>query len=240
MAGERRRVGTLLFDVLGTLVDETGSVADEVGATLAGAGSDPSQSTRLSREWARRISEQQRLVNSGEIVWTSQDQIRRATINEIAAEHGIPLDRPALERLATVGHRLRRWPDSATALASLAERFVTVALSDADLSTLADLSRQGGLRWHCVLSGELVRAYKPHPAVYRLALRMLRLDPSRTMMVATHPWDLRAAAEHGLMTAYVARPGGTAPDPTDQFDIVASDLADLASQLPTEVDAVRR
>lgn len=240
MADKRRQVGALVFDVLGTVVDEMGCMASEVGAALASTGADPSQSTRMAREWSRRIDAQQRMVNSGEIVWTSHDQLSRATISEIAGEHGTPLDRPALERLATVGHRLRPWPDSVAALARLSERFLTVALSNADLSALADLSRQGGLRWHCVLSGELVRAYKPHPAVYRLALRMLRLDPARTMMVAAHPWDLRAAAEHGLMTAYVGRPGGPAPEPDDAFDLVVSDLADLADRLSTEVEPVRR
>ena len=59
---------------------------------------------------------------------------------------------------------------------------------------LTDLFAAAGLTWHCVLSGEMVRAYKPDPSVYRFALDRLALDPRRTLMVAAHPWDLRAAA----------------------------------------------
>jgi hypothetical protein len=38
-------------------------------------------------------------------------------------------------------------------------------------------------------------------------------------MVAAHPWDLRAAATHGLRTAYIERAGEGDPDPSDRFDL---------------------
>jgi 2-haloacid dehalogenase len=51
------------------------------------------------------------------------------------------------------------------------------------------------------------------------------------VMVAAHAWDLRAAADVGLRTAYVPRPGGDPPRDDDAFDLVAADLADLHAQL---------
>ena len=45
---------------------------------------------------------------------------------------------------------------------------------------LTDLFAAGGLTWHCVLSGEMVHAYKPDPAVYRLALDRLALTGQTT------------------------------------------------------------
>ena len=113
----------------------------------------------------------------------------------------------AVRRLGLVGHRLRPWPDAAAALAALARRFTVVALSNGNLSMLASVSARGGLTWHAVLSAELVGARKPDPAVYRFALDRLALDPARTLMVAAHPWDLRAAAACGLRTAYIERAG---------------------------------
>ena len=88
-----------------------------------------------------------------------------------------------------------------------------------------------GLTWHGVLSGEMVRAYKPDPAVYRFALDRLALDPARTLMVAAHPWDLRAAASLGLRTAYVERGEEGTPEPSDSFDLSFPDLAALAGYL---------
>ena len=96
---------------------------------------------------------------------------------------------------------------------------------------LADLFAAGALTWHCVLSGETVHAYKPDAAVYRLAIDRLALNPSRTLMVAAHPWDLRAAAAHGLRTAYIERAGEGTPAPSDTFDLSVPDLATLADRL---------
>jgi hypothetical protein len=103
-----------------------------------------------------------------------------------------------------------------------------VALSNGNLSMLTDLFAAAGLTWHCVLSGEMAHACKPDPAVYQLAIDRLALDPNRTLMVAAHPWDLRAATAHGLRTAYIQRAGEGAPEPSDTFDLTSPDLAALA------------
>jgi 2-haloacid dehalogenase len=80
----------------------------------------------------------------------------------------------------------------------------------------------------------MVHAHKPDPAVYRFALDRLALDPRRTLMVAAHPWDLRAAAAHGLRTAYTERADEGAPEPPDTFDLTVPDLAALAASLLTK------
>jgi 2-haloacid dehalogenase len=77
----------------------------------------------------------------------------------------------------------------------------------------------------------LGKAYKPDPAVYRLALDLLGLNPRQTMMVAAHPWDLRSATEHGMRSAYITRPGEGIPAADDSFDVYAKSLADLAELL---------
>ena len=93
------------------------------------------------------------------------------------------------------------------------------------------MSARGRLAWHAVLSGALVEAYKPSPKVYELAIRGLALEPSRTLMVAAHAWDLRAAESHGLRTAFVARPGADHPLDEDRFDLHVDDLSALAGVL---------
>jgi FMN phosphatase YigB (HAD superfamily) len=122
-------------------------------------------------------------------------------------------------------------PDTREALCRLVGRFTIAAVSDGNLSMLTDMFAPVGLTWHCVLSGEMVHAYKPDPAVYRLPVVRLALDPRRTLMLAAHPWDLRAAAAHGLRTAYIQRAGEGEPAPSDIFDLTAPDLAALATRL---------
>jgi 2-haloacid dehalogenase len=222
-------IRTLLFDVLGTVVDEAGSIVAETSAALAAEGADPGRGPGLAQEWAHRTDALTAQLAAGEAPWRSNDALRRAALHEAAAADLDGLALEVFDDLALVGHRLRPWPDSAAALHALAGTFTVVALSNADLAQLADMSAAGGLAWHCVLSAELARTCKPDPAVYRMALDLLDLDPRQTMMVAAHPWDLRAAAAHGMRTAYVSRPGEGIPAPDDSFDVTAADLADLAA-----------
>jgi 2-haloacid dehalogenase len=225
-------IRTLVFDVLGTVVDEAGSLAAETAAALAIAGIGPDRARELSGEWAGRVDELIGQIAAGEAPWRSNDELRRiALLDAVQAADLDDLDPAVLEDLALAGHRLRPWPDSARAVQALAGAFTVVALSNASLAQLADMSAAGGLAWHCVLSGELAQAYKPDPAVYLLALELLDLDPEQTMMVAAHPWDLRAAAEHGLRSAYVSRSGEGVPAPDDRFDVYAKSLADLSELL---------
>lgn len=225
-------IRTLVFDVLGTVVDEAGSLAAETAAALATAGIGPDRARELSGEWAGRVDDLIGRVAAGGAPWRSNDELRRiALLDAVQSADLDDLDPEVLEDLALAGHRLRPWPDSARAVQALAGAFTVVALSNASLAQLASMSAAGGLGWHCVLSAELARAYKPDPSVYRMALDLLGLDPQRTMMIAAHPWDLRAAAGQGLRTGYIARRGEGIPAPEDQFDVHATDLADLAAQL---------
>jgi 2-haloacid dehalogenase len=231
--GDWSGVRTLVFDVLGTVVDESGSIADQATSALAAAGADPAGGPALAARWSDRTEALTSRAASGRDPWRSNDELRRAALMEaVAAEPGgLALDGAALAELALAGHRLRPWPDSGPALRALARSFTVVALSNASLAQLTEMFAAGGLTWHCVLSGELARTYKPDPAVYQLAIGRLGLDPAATMMVAAHPWDLRAAADHGLRTAYVARPGEGVPEPGDHFDVSVADLAELAAVL---------
>jgi 2-haloacid dehalogenase len=222
-------VDTLVFDVLGTVVDEAGSMRDELAAALEQAGAQPQEAEALAEAWARRFGELLAAIGEG-APWRSTDDLNAAALADVLRD-GPSLPDAAVRQLARVGHRLRPWPDAPQALRRLAGRFAIVALSNGNLSMLTDLFAAAGLTWHCVLSGEMVHAYKPDPAVYRFAIDRLALDPQRTLMVAAHPWDLRAAAAHGLRTAYIERAGEGSPEPSDIFDLMAPDLAALASTL---------
>jgi 2-haloacid dehalogenase len=222
-------IDTLVFDVLGTVVDEAGSMRAELAAALDLAGARPQKAGTLAEAWARRFGALVTAIGEGE-PWQSTDDLNARALVDVLRD-GPPLPETAVRQLARVGHRLRPWPDATQALRRLAGRFAIVALSNGNLSMLTDLFASAGLTWHCVLSGEMVHAYKPDPAVYQFAIDRLALAPSRTLMVAAHPWDLRAAAAHGLRTAYIERAGEGSPEPSDAFDLMAPDLAVLASML---------
>ena len=73
------------------------------------------------------------------------------------------------------------------------------------------MARRAGLPWDVILSAELFRRYKPDPQTYLGAAELLGLAPAEVMLVAAHNDDLCAAADLGLATAFVPRPGNSAP-----------------------------
>ena len=222
-------VTTLVFDVMGTVVDMDGSLARQTTATLERHGLDPDAGVALAQDSDRRVGLLMDDVRLGRSPWQSHAQLRETALRDGLIATGVaapPAD--LIHDLAAAVGRLEPWPDSAAALADLRERFTVVALSNADLAEIAAFSRYGRLAWHLALSGELVRSFKPDPAVYSLVPRALGVPASQLLMVAAHPWDLRAAAEQGLRTAYVARPGAEKPGPEDVFDLTVDDLTDLA------------
>ena len=231
--GAHAKFDTVVFDVIGTVVDEHGSVLAATREVLARNGlQDDSLSAELSAEWSARLSRAIGDLGAGRAEWESNDVLQRRALDAaIDAFPALRIAQSDREQLARVGHRLRPWPDSAQALRDLQAEFTVVALSNGDFAQLADMSAAGGLSWHCVLSGSMVQSVKPNPKVYQLAINQLQLDPRRSVLVACHPWDLRAAALHGYRTAFVQRPNEAQPADTDRFDLTATDLADLVRQL---------
>jgi 2-haloacid dehalogenase len=63
---------------------------------------------------------------------------------------------------------------------------------------------------------------------------LLRLEPGKVMLVASHNGDLVAARREGLKTGFVARPTEYGPHQTrdlkaeHEFDLVARDFLQLA------------
>ena len=224
-------VSTLVFDVMGTVVDDEGSIAVWTAAALQRYEVD-----LVAAELVKRanglLSQAMDDVRHGRLPWRSHFDLRRSAMGEALAADGLVDPEPSLvSELATVIAHLEAWPDSSSALADLRRRFTVVALSNADVVELAGLSRHADLAWHLALSGELVRSFKSDPAVYAVAPDLLKIPAEQLMMVAAHPWDLRTAASLGFRTAYIARPGAQLPAADDAFDITANDFSDLAVQL---------
>ncbi|MGY0489953.1 haloacid dehalogenase type II [Streptomyces sp. WG-D5] len=221
-------IDALVFDVLGTLVDEPSGI--RAGIRRLAPALDETATERLLSLWQRHIERAQQRVVDGLRPYADSGTLDLEAALLVAEDAGVD-DATAVAELARAGRGLPPWPDTVAGLARLAERFPLLGLSNASRTALLDLNAHAGLRWHQALSAEDARTYKPDPAVYRLAVEVSGRPPERLLMVATHAWDLRAARAAGLRTAYVARPVGDPPTASDAFDLYARDLTDLAGQL---------
>jgi 2-haloacid dehalogenase len=228
-------VRVLAFDVFGTVVDWRSGVATELSAV--GRKHDLAiDAGAIADAWRHRYRIWLDRVRLGEIPWQNLDGLHHAMLQEVVTEFSLQALTPAdLERLVLAWHQLPPWPDAVRGLTRLRPRFVLTTLSNGGMAHLVDLNRAARLPFDCVLSAELVRSYKPDPRVYRLVPDLLAVRPEQSMMVASHAYDLAAAAGQGMRTAFVRRPqewGTGKPEALDiPVDIVAEDFIDLASKL---------
>lgn len=203
-------VDTVVFDVLGTLVDQEGGLRDATAGLVP-----PDRVEAAVARWLEVVATEHRRVVAGERPYAPADVLDREAAAQVADTDA---DAGALDAAATVTSRLHAWPDTAELLERLAARHEVVALSNADRTTLLRMSAHAGLRWHTALSTEAVGSYKPDPAVYRMAIACVARPPERILMVAAHAWDLRAARAAGMRTAFLERPGADRPTAQDTFD----------------------
>ena len=230
-------IRALTFDVFGTVVDWRSTVIAE-GQALGQRLGLQADWPALADAWRRAYFSSMASVARGDLAWDTIDVLHRRALDELLPVHGLAAigeaDRAQFNR---VWHRLAPWPDTVAGLGRLRQRFVVATLSNGNLSLLVDMAKQASLPWDAVLTAELFGRFKPDPAVYLGAARLLGLAPEQVMMVAAHPSDLAAAQRAGLKTAYIPRPteygvgGWMEPVGDTVFDLVAPDLGALASQL---------
>lgn len=170
--------------------------------------------------------------------WTSVDSVYRSALDALLVQAGLDtVTESERSELNRAWRRLQPWPDTVPGLRRLRTKYILATLSNADVSAVVEISRLGELPWHAIFTAEMAAAFKPDPRTYLMASRYLGHDPGDIMMVASHKYDLRAAARLGFATAFVARPLEYG-DPvladtefSDEFDFNVTDFEDLATQL---------
>ena len=75
-------------------------------------------------------------------------------------------------------------------LTRLKGAYTLATLSNADVSTVIDISKRAGLPWDAVFAAEMAGVFKPDPAIYGMAATYLGLEPAEIMMVATKAMTL--------------------------------------------------
>jgi 2-haloacid dehalogenase len=228
----------LFFDVFGTVVDWRGSIIDEGKAWGKSKRVDIDWPS-FADSWRGGYAPAMDKVRKGELPWTKLDDLHRMILDELLMEFRMmpALTEAEKDQLNRVWHRLKPWPDSVAGLRRLKKKFTIAPLSNGNVALLTNMARHAGLPWDLILSAELAKHYKPDREVYMTAVDLLGLKPAETMMVAAHVGDLNAARRLGLQTGFIHRPKEYGPSrqadkaSPGQFDVVARDMVDLASQL---------
>lgn len=229
-------VKALTFDVFGTVVDWRTSIIRE-GQILSKTKGIEADWSKFADAWRGGYSPAMNRVRKKEIPWANIDTLHRMILDELIPKFGLEkLSEDERAHLNRAWHRLMPWSDSVVGLMRLKAKFIIATLSNGNVSLLANMAKNAGLPWDCVLSAEMSGHYKPDPEVYQTAVRLLGLRTHEVMMVAAHRGDIVAAKKVGLKTAFVSRPmeygsarsADTAPP---ESDVVAADFIELADKL---------
>ncbi len=234
-------VKALTWDIGGTVFDWRGTIQDEVKRIAAEQGADV-DFVQFATDWRVWSFDTLGRVNRGELPWTNLDRIYRQVLDDVLEKHAaITLSTSERDDLTEVWHRLRAWPGAADAIHRLKSRYTMIVLTVLSYSIAVDCSKHNGINWDGILSCEFLGAYKGPPNAYNKAIRLLRLQPSETMMVAAHMSDLKNSTAAGMSTAYIHREGesNVIPGYSDiatatadpKINIVATDFPDLANKL---------
>jgi 2-haloacid dehalogenase len=230
-------VEALFFDVFGTVVDWRTSIIRE-GEAFGRRNGVELDWARFADDWRALYKPYMQQVEDGERPWTVLDELHRLMLLEVLAQHGVEgVSDAEIAGFARAWRRLDPWPDSVDGLRRMKLQRIVAALSNGNVALTVAMARRAGLPWDMVFGAELAGHYKPHPAVYLTAARLLMLPPAACMMVAAHNDDLEAAAALGFQTAFVRRPFEHGPgqtgnlEPSGNWTMVAEDLHDLARKL---------
>jgi 2-haloacid dehalogenase len=228
-------VRALFFDVFGTLVDWRTSVAREAALVLKPLGYALDW-IAFADAWRDQYQPSLEDVRASRIPYTKLDVLHRRTLQKVLPGFGVDKASEAeLDELTLAWHRLDAWPDVRAGLERLRRRFLIAPCSNGNIALMCDLARRNDLRWDAILGADVARDFKRRAVVYLSAADAFNLKPAECMMCAAHSDDLRAAAENGLKTAFIARPqerpGKSEAAPNRPVDITASSAEDLAAQL---------
>jgi len=225
----------LIFDVFGTVVDWRSGVAREVGAAFG----ERVDALAFADAWRGRYQPAMEGIRSGNRGYVALDILHREDLDATLAAFGLEgaIDEAGRVDLNRAWEKLPPWPDSVPGLTALKTRYAIAPCSNGSIALMTWLAKFGGLRWDAILGAEIAQDYKPQPAVYLKSAAALGLEPEEVMMVAAHNSDLAAARAAGLKTGFFPRPTEHGPgqttdlEPSEDWDVVAADLQDLAHRL---------
>jgi 2-haloacid dehalogenase len=212
------------FDLFSALIDSRLG-ASAVLDGLARARSWPLDGGVLHDAWDRRNKASQRELTD----WVPFAEHCRRALAGAYAELGLTGDADAdvVVLLRSVGD-WPLWPDVAEELPRLAAEYRVGVLSNVDDDVFARTRVAPLVADDDVLTSERLRAYKPHPDIYRGARARAG---GELLHVATSARDVRGAMEAGIEVIRLRRPGHqldpTGPAPARE----AAGLAELRELL---------
>ena len=229
--GSFARVKYLTFDIFGTVMDLSGSLAGPAGEFLTAHGSGMTGQAFYA-EWRERQRIEQYQDNLLMLGHSGYLETCRRAFVYCLKKHSVSYTADAVEDFMNVYKALQPYGDAVEGLRSLSGRYGLVALSNGEQWYLEELlGNNVPVKFDAIISVDQVGAFKPSPGIYRKAIQRLGCEPGEIMMVAAHAFDILGAQACGFKAAYVNRYKLPTDDSEYQPDIIVDDFVELAARL---------
>ena len=197
----------LVFDAYGTLLD--------VDAAARQAANEPGMETlknnwqSLAKGWRERqlrYSWLCSMMGKYDDFWELTIRALDATLEECA----LSSDQKIRDRLLSLYSELTAYEEVPKVLANLqASGHKLAVLSNASPKMLETAIKAAGIAEYFdeLLSVDVLKCYKPTPAVYRLVTERFNCSPSDVTFFSSNNWDVCGAGAFGFKTIWVNRSG---------------------------------
>ena len=222
----------LTFDLFGTILDLGGSLIPFIHESLDVRDVEIISADTFWEQWRyrQRIEQYQDTImmlgHSGYL------ETARRALHWTLRRNGIDATDETVDEFMHGWQHLSPFPEVLTALERLHSQYKLVVLSNGDPDFLDYLVMQR-IDWDFdnVISVTSVGAFKPHPAVYRVAAGKLNLEVNECLMVSANSFDVMGARSCGYQGAYVNRNNLPYEDTDFQPDVTVKDFTELAEAL---------
>jgi 2-haloacid dehalogenase len=224
-SGIASRIKLIAFD--GFPIIDPRPVAAEAEERFPGQGQALMEAWRTRQfeyTWLRTLS-----GNYQDFWHTTQDALTFA-----AASTGIKLTPDVRDTLMHTYLALKAWPDALPALQQLRNAGIRMAfLSNLTAPMLDAAVRNAGLEsfFEPHLSTDRVRAFKPDPRAYAMALKTFRVSREEVVFCASAGWDAAGARLFGYRTFWINRSRQPAEELGAKPDGIGTSMADFVSFL---------
>jgi len=221
------RFEVLTFDCYGTLIDWEAGILAGLRRVF-----DPRGIAADDEDLLERYARHEAAIESGR--YLRYRDVLAGGLRGVCAELGVE---PSDEEAAAFGGSVAEWPafpDSAGALARLAERFRLAVITNCDDDLFAASNRRLGVTFDFVITAQQVGSYKPSHRNFEVAFERIGAPRERILHVAQSLFhDHVPGKELGLATVWVDRrrdqPGsGATPPASATPDLAVPDMATLA------------
>ena len=224
-------VKSLAFDVFGTILNLADSMTPSIQRILR----EHDSSLNANQIWnqfrlRQRIEQyQDNLLMLGHSGYLAA--VRRAILY-VFRLNKIPFTQQDIDDYIEDWKNLTPFKDALKGLTQLKKKYQLIILSNGENWFLQHLARNRiKFNFDKIISVQTVGVFKPHPAVYRTAARILKSEPQELMMISSNTFDILGARACGFLAAWVKRHEVPYEETPYQPTLIVKDFHELADKL---------